>query len=163
MKSITEDISDYRAILMDLWNQNFTNTEKKQDLFNFEIDKAFSRVQDGLFESLVLAKSFDYPIARNPNGFFDQIVVVPKSYTIEVLAAIEHGIEWRWEKMEITKDNSKFCFIDLYDWDSFDKMDCQFARTRLIESNTLSARIGYDFLFNFDEVEIIKTNANTLV
>ncbi|MFT5916442.1 MAG: hypothetical protein ACI81T_002951 [Bacteroidia bacterium] len=94
------------------------------------------------------------------NSCYKQIVVTPQSESMKVLVACQKGIEWKWEEIEIKKDESKFCFIEIFDWDTSDRMNGQFVRTQLTESTTLLDRIGYDFLFNYDEIEIVKTNAN---
>ncbi|MFT5916443.1 MAG: hypothetical protein ACI81T_002952 [Bacteroidia bacterium] len=49
MKKITKNILEYRILLMELWNRNFTVIENERDPFNYEIDKAFGKIEEGLF------------------------------------------------------------------------------------------------------------------
>lgn len=143
---------------MNLWNQNFAVLQNEPDPFNFEIDKAFAKIEDGLFESMVLAKTFNYPIERHFNGFYEQIFVAPKSQPMKVLTSKQNGLEWKWDEIEIIKDDSKFCYVDVFDWDTSERKNGQFIRSKLIESKELSYLIGSDFLFNYDKVEILRTN-----
>lgn len=155
MKIISEEIGDYRNTLTNLWNDNFFVPEDSKDPFLFEIDKAFNRIKDGLFESMVLAKVFEYSIEPNSEGVYRQICVVPKYNTTEVLFASQKANIYQWEKMNYYKDNSVFGFVDVFDWDVTKQMNCEFIKAKLISSSILNKYIGVSVLFKFDDVDLI--------
>lgn len=177
---------------MDLWNQNYVISNTDQRDFMFEIDKAFSIIEQGLFDSLVIAKSFHYSIEPSGYGFYADIVVVPNSIQIKPLAtfigpsvhfinimkgklAAEAAVEkydipmlpggdpaiqarvWRWNPVDEITTDCIFKYIDLFDWSTEEGMDCEFFRARLTESTLMKEYVGFDFLFKYDEVQIINT------
>lgn len=156
MKNITKHILTYRKVLMNLWNQNFVIELNSKDDFIFEIDKAFSFVEKGLFDSLVVAKAFDSSIERSKEGYFTEIMVTPVSTNIKAMAAKKKVLEYNWENLEGIPNDCIFKYLDLFDWDTEEGMNCEYIRVRLTESNTLRKYVGFDFLFRFNDVEIYK-------
>jgi hypothetical protein len=146
MKNITDIILTYREALMQLWNTYFLNNPEN-DIFQFETDKAFSRIRDGLFESLVQAKIFPYSRIIGANGYWD-IEVKPKEDVDNIIIGKKDGLNYNWKSTKLISKSHLYKFIELFDWDQEGKMNCEFVRVRRLDSE-----IELDCLFKIDEVE----------
>lgn len=156
MLELTDLILDYRNSLQELWNKHFAHDPSRKPAFTFEIDKAFSLIEEGLFEALVMAKSFHTSVSPTPSGYYDMILVHPMFEEGDALCAKAVGQTYEWTEMHVKADACTFKFIELFDWSTEEAMTCEFVRARLTESNNLADYIGYDFLFRTEEVKFYK-------
>lgn len=160
MKDITPIICTYREALVYMWNTYFATGVNLKNDFNFEVDKSFSLIREGLFDSLVQAKIFDYSIPPNEDGTWE-IYVIPENKTIKAIAGTQKGGDCFWEDCEIENEDYTFKFYCLFDWDQEGIMKGEFVRVKP-SSPSLELSIT-DYLFRIEDVKFyIKTNANTV-
>ena len=152
MIDISRLVLDYRKCLRDLWNQYFALDSAEEDNFKFEIDKSFSLIDDGLFTSLVIAKAFEYQISKTKDGYYNQIIVVPKNVKIQALCAKSLGLNYNWENITIPSKRSVFKFMEIFSWSTNEKKEFEIVRVRLTESDDMEKYVGYDFLLKTTEV-----------
>jgi hypothetical protein len=155
MKKITIIILIYREALMHLWNTYYVIDKSVEDDFIFEVDKAFSLVQKGLFDSLVLAKIVDYALEPDSNNCWD-IYVVPKKQLTQTIAGIKKELNCYWEDYEFHSDETTFKFNMLFDWDQEGQMNGEFVRVKPYNSH--SERPFTDYLFKIEDVEFYIKN-----
>ena len=139
---------------MDIWNNYFCikPASNKRD-FIFEVDKAFSLVDEGIFNALVIAKLFDYQIENR--AVYTDLIVKPKQQLKAYFARPTYNL-FDWEEIELGVDSGLFHFMELFDWSTEKGMACEFVRARLSSSDSIPEWNGYHFLFEYDAVNFYK-------
>ena len=155
MKKVTSIILTYREALMHIWNTYHAIDQSVAGDFIFEVDKAFSLVEKGLFDSLVQAKIFDY--AQEPD-FKDcwDIYVVPRKRITQTKGGIKKGLYCEWKDYEFQNDDTIFKFNRLFDCDQEGEMKGEFVRVK--PYNSQNERPFTDYLFKIDDVEFYIKN-----
>tara|TARA_Y100000589_G_C26580243_1_gene398074 strand:- start:6 stop:461 length:456 start_codon:yes stop_codon:yes gene_type:complete len=145
MTDITEIINNYSDCLKELWNNNFVNP--KID-FKHEIDKPFSLIQEGLFNSLVVAKCFDFSIEPNKENYYEKIQV-KTNRELALFAQVNEDV-YNWKKINLTGENT-FHFVELFDWETANGMDCEFVKVKLTNSTKHKDQTNSYFLLKTKE------------
>ncbi len=155
MKNITKIILIYREALIHLWNTYYVIDPTCEDNFVFEVDKAFSLIEKGLFDSLVQAKIFDYALEPGYKDCWD-IYVIPKKRIIKAIAGVKKGLDCNWEDYELLLDETTYKFNTLFDWDQEGIMKGEFVRVKPFNSQK---ELQYtDFLFKIEDVDFYIKN-----
>ncbi len=155
MKNVTNIILTYREAKINLWNNYFFQINQNEDQFNFEIDKAFSLIEKGLFDSLVQAKIFYYNQEPDLNNCWN-IYIVPKSTVSQFFEGKYINNVLHWYDQEFKNDGTIFKYNELFDWDQEGLMKCEFIKVKsdktIIESNSTY------FLFKIEDVDFFIEN-----
>lgn len=163
MTDITPTILNYRKALLEIWNTYFLDGKEGVKNFEREVDFEFQVIQENLFTALVSAKEFKSDIKHNSKGYYEEIKVTIKqdikTVDVKYVDKIE-GLTTHWNNLLLNNTKHLFSFIEFFDWNTFDYMDGEFARLRLLESDTHPELVGKDFLINPEKISYFKKVKN---
>ena len=143
---------------MTLWNTYFATGVDHKAKFRFDVDKSFSLIEEGLFDSLVQAKIFDHKTTPNEDGSWE-IIVIPKKKVTKAIAGVKKGQNCYWEDCEIKNDNTTFKYYRFFDWEQEGFMKGEFVRVKPFNQHSELSKA--DYLFRIEDVKFYKkTNAN---